>query len=108
MLTGAVSMTPARTETRVKHDRDRAWVGIDVGKTHHWACVVDHNGATLLSAKVANDEAEIGELICSVGALAQQPVEKCSSIKPRRRRRGDRSHSTGHRRCDGLCEHGDR
>ncbi|MFC5210655.1 IS110 family transposase [Pseudonocardia sulfidoxydans] len=58
----------------MKHDRDRAWVGIDVGKAHHWACVVDAGGATLLSVKVANDEAAIGELISAVGALAAQPV----------------------------------
>ena len=36
-----------------------AWIGIDVGKTHHWVCVVDADGKTLLSVKVANDEAEI-------------------------------------------------
>ncbi|MFP5023503.1 IS110 family RNA-guided transposase [Pseudonocardia phyllosphaerae] len=58
----------------MKHDRDRVWVGIDVGKTHHWACAVDDGGATLLSVKVANDEADIGELISNVGVLAQQPV----------------------------------
>lgn len=58
----------------MKHDRDTAWVGIDVGKTHHWACVVDTSGTTLLSLKVANNEADIGELISTVGALAQQPV----------------------------------
>lgn len=62
------------TETRVKHDRDRAWVGIDVGKTHHWACAVDDGGAALLSVKVANDEVDIGELISAVTSLAQQPV----------------------------------
>lgn len=66
--------TSQETETRVKHDRDRTWVGIDVGKTHHWACAVDDGGATLLSVKVANDEADIGELISAVTALAQQPV----------------------------------
>ena len=42
-------------------ERDNAWVGIDVGKTHHWVCVVDADGKTLLSVKVANDEAEIAQ-----------------------------------------------
>ncbi len=45
--------------------------GIDVGKTHHWVCVVDADGKRLLSAKVANDEAEIVALIAAVtGSLA--------------------------------------
>ena len=50
--------------------RDKAWVGIDVGKTHHWACVVDAEGKTLLSVKVANDEAEIMALLANAGSLA--------------------------------------
>ena len=49
--------------------RDTAWVGIDVGKTHHWACVVDAEGKALLSVKVANDEAEIEALLAKTGSL---------------------------------------
>ena len=52
--------------------RDNAWVGIDVGKTHHWVCAVDADGKTLLSVKVANDEAGILSLIAAVTALTQQ------------------------------------
>ena len=52
--------------------RDNAWVGIDVGKTHHWVCAVDADGKTLLSVKVANDEAGIVGLIAAVTALTQQ------------------------------------
>ena len=52
--------------------RDNAWVGIDVGKTHHWVCAVDADGKTLLSVKVANDEAGIVSLIAAVTALTQQ------------------------------------
>ena len=52
--------------------RDNAWVGIDVGKTHHWVCAVDADGKTLLSVKVANDEAGIVSLIAAVTALRQQ------------------------------------
>ncbi|MDT5359648.1 MAG: hypothetical protein QOC69_1410, partial [Mycobacterium sp.] len=49
----------------VTAQRDIAWVGIDVGKTHHWACMVDAEGKKLLSIKVANDEADILALITS-------------------------------------------
>ena len=36
-----------------------AWVGIDAGKGHHWAAVVDQTGATLWSHKIDNDESAI-------------------------------------------------
>ncbi|MFB6395929.1 IS110 family transposase [Polymorphospora lycopeni] len=52
--------------------RDRAWVGIDVGKAHHWVCVVDGDGKRLLSAKINNDEAEIVALVSTAGALASR------------------------------------
>jgi transposase len=54
--------------------RDKAWVSIDVGKTHHWACVVDADGKTLLSAKIANDEAEIEAFLSSAGLQAGQLI----------------------------------
>jgi transposase len=54
--------------------RDKVWVGVDIGKTHHWVCVVDGDGKTLLSTKVGNDEAEILVLVAKVGALAEQLV----------------------------------
>ena len=44
---------------------DVAWVGIDVGKTHHWACVVDAQGNSLLSLKVVNDEGACQEVCVS-------------------------------------------
>ncbi|MDM2361567.1 IS110 family transposase [Mycobacteroides abscessus] len=50
------------------------WVGIDVGKTHHWACVVDADGKKLLSMKVANDEADIMALIADANLQARQLV----------------------------------
>ena len=52
--------------------RDRAWVGIDVGKTHHWACVVDADGRKLLSIKVGNDEADVVALIATANSQAKQ------------------------------------
>src|SRR5215208_5729610 len=63
---------PTNGEARVAAVRDNAWVGIDVGKTHHWVCAVDADGKTLLSVKVANDEAGIVSVIAAVAALTQQ------------------------------------
>ncbi|MFF4410827.1 IS110 family transposase [Streptomyces sp. NPDC001404] len=46
---------------------NRLWAGIDAGKGHHWAAVVDETGATVWSKKVDNDEsailAAIGEIL---------------------------------------------
>jgi transposase len=58
----------------VASPQEAAWVGVDIGKTHHWVCALDADGKKLLSVKVANDEAEIVELIATVRALAAQPV----------------------------------
>jgi len=55
---------------RVPAALDEAWAGIDVGKRHHWVCVVDPGGRQLLSVKVADDEAEIAAAIGSVTRLA--------------------------------------
>jgi transposase len=52
----------------------RAWVGIDIGKTHHWVCVLDDDGKVLLSKKLTNDETEIVRLIATVTGLAGQLV----------------------------------
>jgi transposase len=52
----------------------QVWVGVDVGKTHHWVCAVDAEGKKLLSRKVANDEAEILRVIDAVRELAEQRV----------------------------------
>jgi transposase len=49
-----------------------AWVGVDIGKGHHWVCALGADGKRLLSVKVANDEAEILEVIATVEALAGQ------------------------------------
>ena len=54
--------------------RDLAWAGIDVGKTHHWACVVNADGKPLLSVKIPNDETEIVAFLATAGALARQVV----------------------------------
>lgn len=45
----------------------QAWCGIDAGKVHHWAAVVDETGGTLWSKKIDNDEtailAALGEIL---------------------------------------------
>ncbi|HET6293995.1 MAG TPA: IS110 family transposase [Kribbella sp.] len=50
------------------------WAGVDVGKEHHWVCVVDTAGAVVLSRKLANDEQPIRALIAEVDALGQRQV----------------------------------
>lgn len=50
----------------------RVWVGIDVGKAHHWAAGVDTNGRQVWSRKVAHGEADILEAIGEALALAPE------------------------------------
>ena len=52
----------------------KAWVGIDAGKGHHWAVVVDPDGQILLSQRVVNDQTAIEELITQVTGLADELV----------------------------------
>lgn len=61
-------------DQRDDEPRDGAWAGIDIGKTHHWVCVVDADGRALLSRKVANDESTITSTIATVVALAARVV----------------------------------
>jgi hypothetical protein len=55
-------------------EQRRVWVGIDVGKTHHWVCAVDGEGTVVLSRKVANDQAELRTLSTEVAGLAERAV----------------------------------
>jgi transposase len=48
------------------------WAGVDVGKEHHWVCVLDDNGRVVLSRKVINDEQSIRELVAEIDGLAEQ------------------------------------
>ncbi|MFB7497731.1 IS110 family transposase [Streptomyces sp. NPDC056161] len=48
----------------------RIWAGTDCGKTHHHCLVLDAEGNTLLSRRVANDEPELLELLTDVLGLA--------------------------------------
>lgn len=49
---------------------DQVWAGVDVGKEHHWVCVVDGNGNMVFSRKVVNDERTIRDLVAEVEKLA--------------------------------------
>lgn len=53
--------------------RTRVWAGVDAGKGHHWAAVVDETGATLWSKKIDNDESAIltalGEILDLAGEV---------------------------------------
>src|SRR6476661_7975545 len=73
---GVVSLTDRTSiDGNTKVDKAQtAWAGIDVGKTHHWVCVLDAEGNKLSSMKVANDQTEITATIATVGALADRIV----------------------------------
>ena len=71
---GPSSVAWTNGRSSVTAHRDIAWVGIDVGKTHHWACMVDAEGKVVSSIKVANDEADIVALITDAGSQATQLV----------------------------------
>ncbi|CAM3318471.1 IS110 family transposase [Williamsia muralis] len=51
-----------------------AWIGIDVGKSHHHACVIDSEGTKLWDQKIANDETKIEALIDRVVTTVEGPV----------------------------------
>lgn len=50
------------------------WAGIDVGKGHHWICLIDEAGTTVWSTKVVNDEAAILDAVGGVLARAEEVV----------------------------------
>lgn len=54
--------------------RGKVWVGIDAGKAHHWAAVVDDTGTTVWSTKIANDEPAILGALAEILALADEVV----------------------------------
>ncbi|GAA2128804.1 IS110 family transposase [Actinomadura napierensis] len=52
----------------------RIWAGVDIGKTHHHCVALDADGGKLLSRRVANDEAELRQLLADVLALNDDPT----------------------------------
>jgi transposase len=51
---------------------DRACIGIDAGKGHHWAVAIDAAGTKKMSRKVPNGEADILDLIAAGCDLAEE------------------------------------
>lgn len=50
----------------------QVWAGVDIGKAHHHAVVIDTDGRRLLSRRVENDEAALLALLAEVAALAEE------------------------------------
>lgn len=50
----------------------QVWAGVDVGKEHHWVCVVDDSGKMVLSRRLVNDEQPIRELVAEIDELAER------------------------------------
>lgn len=48
------------------------WAGIDVGKGHHWICLIEEAGTTVWSTKVVNDEPAILDAVAGVLARAEE------------------------------------
>ncbi|UGT67831.1 IS110 family transposase [Nocardia gipuzkoensis] len=51
---------------------ERVWAGVDIGKQHHHAVVIDTDGNRLLSRRVRNDEQALLELVGQVAGLADR------------------------------------
>ncbi|MFI7059340.1 IS110 family transposase, partial [Streptosporangium canum] len=49
----------------------QVWAGVDIGKTHHHAVVINADGKRLLSRRVVNDEAVLTKLFAEVSDMAQ-------------------------------------
>ncbi|MFI6954546.1 IS110 family transposase [Nocardia sp. NPDC050408] len=49
-----------------------AWAGVDIGKEHHHAVVIDTDGNRLLSRRVHNDETALLDLIDKITTLGDQ------------------------------------
>ncbi|MEV5877729.1 IS110 family transposase, partial [Streptomyces sp. NPDC052101] len=52
--------------------KTRLWAGIDAGKGHHWAAMVDETGATVWSKKIDNDESAILAALGEILELAEE------------------------------------
>jgi transposase len=53
---------------------DQVWVGVDVGKEHHWVVVLDDQGQVRRSGRVANDEAALQALVAEITGPGGRPV----------------------------------
>ena len=60
--------------------RPAAVLGLDVGKSSHWACLIDRDGEVLDSAPVRNREAELDALFASAPAGTLVVVDQFRNI----------------------------
>lgn len=78
----AIRSNDYRKDTTVKAPSTRpgAVLGLDVGKSSHWACLVDRDGEVLASAPVRNREAELDALFASAPAGTLVVVDQFRNI----------------------------
>lgn len=78
----AIRSNDYRKDTTVKatSTRPAAVLGLDVGKSSHWACLVDRDGEVLASAPVRNREAELDALFASAPAGTLVVVDQFRDI----------------------------
>lgn len=78
----AIRSNDYRKDTTVKATsiRPAAVLGLDVGKSSHWACLVDRDGEVLASAPVRNREAELDALFASAPAGTLVVVDQFRNI----------------------------
>ena len=55
-------------------DETNVWIGLDIGKTEHFADVLDAAGSPLFARAVANDEADIEALLVAIGLDLDQVI----------------------------------
>lgn len=55
-------------------EEKKAWVGVDAGKTFHWAVMIDTEGEVLLSRRVENEEADLSRLVEEALASGLEPT----------------------------------
>lgn len=78
----AIRSNDYRKDTTVKapSTRSAAVLGLDVGKSSHWACLIDRDGEVLASAPVRNREAELDALFASAPAGTLVVVDQFRNI----------------------------
>lgn len=78
----AIRSNDYRKDTTVKapSTRPAAVLGLDVGKSSHWACLIDRDGDVLASAPVRNREAELDALFASAPAGTLVVVDQFRNI----------------------------
>lgn len=78
----AIRSNDYRKDTTVKapSTRPATVLGLDVGKSSHWACLIDRDGEVLASAPVRNREAELDTLFASAPAGTLVVVDQFRNI----------------------------